>query len=145
VICWCDSLTNLQRTFDRNAIKEFELRVLFRMSSSDSRTLVDSPLASKLGPQRALFIHEETGTLEKFRPYAFPSAEWLDGVATAINARPAGTPLARPALATGGRTTKAEPEATDGFDLQGGFGDFNFAKMLDDIPGSDASSEPPAG
>jgi hypothetical protein len=67
-LVWCDSLTNLMRTFERGALKEFELRVLFQMSASDSSQLVDSPLASKLGPQRALFIHEETGTFEKFRP-----------------------------------------------------------------------------
>ena len=144
-IIWCDSLTNLQRTFERGTLKEFELRVLFQMSGSDSSQLVDSPLASKLGPQRALFIHEETGTLEKFRPYAFPSTEWLGGVAAAINARPAGTPVSRPAPAATGRPSKAEPTATEGFDLQGGFGDFNFAKMLDDVPGSDPSSEPPTG
>jgi hypothetical protein len=35
------------------------------MSGSDSSQLVDSPAAVKLGPQRALFIHEETGTLDE--------------------------------------------------------------------------------
>ena len=62
--------------------------MLFQMSGSDSSQLVDSPAAVKLGPQRALFIHEETGTLEKFRPYAFPGGEWLAGVSAAMKARP---------------------------------------------------------
>jgi hypothetical protein len=138
-IIWCDSLTNLQRTFDRNALKEFELRVLFQMSSSDSSQLVDSPAASKLGPQRALFIHEETGTLEKFRPYAFPTPEWLAGVAAEMRKRPQGTPVPR-AVAK----PVAQPEATTppggGFSFGGGGGDFDFSKMLGEMP----DDEPPA-
>jgi hypothetical protein len=47
------------------------------MSSADSSSLIDSPVAAKLGPQRALFYTEEQGQLEKFRPYALPSPEWL--------------------------------------------------------------------
>ncbi|NDC64291.1 MAG: cell division protein FtsK, partial [Planctomycetia bacterium] len=127
-IIWCDSLTNLQRTFERNTLKEFELRVLFQMSGSDSSQLVDSPLASKLGPQRALFIHEETGTLEKFRPYAFPSSEWLSGVSTALRARPQGTPVPRPDARDDRPADKAGITAGLGSD------EFNFTKFLDDDP-----------
>jgi S-DNA-T family DNA segregation ATPase FtsK/SpoIIIE len=149
-IIWCDSLTNLQRTFERNAIKEFELRVLFQMSSSDSSQLVDSPLAAKLGPQRALFIHEETGTLEKFRPYAFPSPEWLTEVTARMRARPQGDPSARPVAAapaapgasTPTDTAASAPGGSDDFsgefNFGGGFGDFDFTKMLDDMPGGSA-------
>jgi energy-coupling factor transporter ATP-binding protein EcfA2 len=143
-IIWCDSLTNLQRTFDRNTLKEFELRVLFQMSSADSSQLVDSPLASKLGPQRALFIHEETGTLEKFRPYAFPTPEWLGSVAAEMAKRPQGTPVPR-AAASAGPMAEAKPAAASdlGSGFGGGFGDFNFAKMLDDVPG--VAPESPSG
>ena len=151
MIIWCDSLTNLQRTFDRNAIKEFELRVLFQMSGNDSSQLVDTPIAAKLGPQRALFIHEETGTLEKFRPYAFPTPEWLDTVCGQMRARPQGTPVERPTPRP--TAEPAAPAATE--DAGGGFGgfsafgggEFNFSKMLDDLPGGDkpADGEPPAG
>ena len=151
VLIWCDSLTNLQRTFERGTLKEFELRVLFQMSGSDSSQLVDSPAAVKLGPQRALFIHEETGTLEKFRPYAFPGAEWLAGVSAAMKARPQGTPVERPVAASSTTATPAKttpPRAAPGDDfgftskLGGGFGDdaFNFAKFLDDPP---AEGSPP--
>ncbi len=135
-IIWCDSLTNLQRTFERNAIKEFELRVLFQMSSSDSSQLVDSPLASKLGPQRALFIHEETGTLEKFRPYAFPQPEWLGQISRTMRSRSQGTPGERPAAASSAAppTSAADTPPADEFTFGGGFGDFDFAKMLDDTP-----------
>jgi len=157
-IIWCDSLTNLQRTFERNAIKEFELRVLFQMSSSDSSQLVDSPLAAKLGPQRALFIHEETGTLEKFRPYAFPSPEWLTDVTACMRARPQGDPAARPVAAAPAEpaasastdTAASAPGGSDDFsgefNFGGGFGDFDFTKMLDDMPGGgaeDATADQP--
>jgi hypothetical protein len=137
-IIWCDSLTNLQRTFDRNAIKEFELRVLFQMSGNDSSQLVDTPAAAKLGPQRALFIHEETGTLEKFRPYAFPTAEWLDTIAAAMAKRPQGTPVPREKPAATPKEEPAEAGGLGGFTGFGG-GDFNFTKMLDDLPGDDES------
>jgi hypothetical protein len=146
VLIWCDSLTNLQRTFERGTLKEFELRVLFQMSGSDSSQLVDSPAAVKLGPQRALFIHEETGTLEKFRPYAFPGGEWLAGVATAMRARPQGTPVERPVGTTSAATPKPAAAPGDDFGftgtLGGGFGgdEFNFAKFLDDPP---ADGSPP--
>jgi energy-coupling factor transporter ATP-binding protein EcfA2 len=146
VLIWCDSLTNLQRTFERGTLKEFELRVLFQMSGSDSSQLVDSPAAVKLGPQRALFIHEETGTLEKFRPYAFPGGEWLAGVATAMRARPQGTPVERPVGTPSAATPKPAAAPGDDFGftgtLGGGFGgdEFNFAKFLDDPP---ADGSPP--
>ncbi|MFM8292303.1 MAG: hypothetical protein ACKOC4_11460, partial [Planctomycetia bacterium] len=144
-IIWCDSLTNLQRTFDRNTIKEFELRVLFQMSGNDSRQLVDSPAAATLGPQRALFIHEETGTLEKFRPYVFPTPELLGAVAAAMAKRPQGTPTERPRPAA---KPAADPAETGGLGGFSGFGgDFNFTKMLDDLPGGDEGkpAEEPGG
>jgi S-DNA-T family DNA segregation ATPase FtsK/SpoIIIE len=145
MVIWCDSLTNLQRTFDRNAIKEFELRVLFQMSGNDSSQLVDTPIAAKLGPQRALFIHEETGTLEKFRPYAFPSPEWLQTVSGQMRARRQGIPVERPVAKAA--PAAAEPTAPE--DSGGGFGgfssfgggEFNFSKMLDDLPGGDKPAD----
>jgi hypothetical protein len=119
------------------------------MSASDSSQLVDSPLASKLGPQRAIFIHEETGTFEKFRPYAFPSGEWLAGVSERLRARPQGTRGKRAQVErpTDGATT-AEPEKEDfNFGFGGGGGEFNFTKFLDDPPAGDgtAGAPPEAG
>lgn len=76
-IVWVDTLNNLNRAFERQTLREFETRVLFQMSVADSSTLIDSPSASKLGPNRALMHSEEQGRLEKFRPYSLPSDEWL--------------------------------------------------------------------
>ena len=73
-------MNNLQRTLDRPGMREFGMRVVFQMSVSDSSNLIDSPLAMKLGVHRALFANEETGTLEKFRPYGLPSEAWLEHV-----------------------------------------------------------------
>src|SRR4029077_20063416 len=78
-IVWCDTLANLSRQLDRSSIKEFELRVLFQMSSTDSSIVMDSPKASRLGLYRAIFNNQTEDIEEKFRPYGMPSAAWLGG------------------------------------------------------------------
>jgi S-DNA-T family DNA segregation ATPase FtsK/SpoIIIE len=77
VLTWCDNVNNLNRAFDHQVIREFEMRVLFQMSQTDSGHLLDAPHASKLGPNRALYFSEEQNQFEKFRPYAVPTEEWL--------------------------------------------------------------------
>jgi hypothetical protein len=83
---WCDTLVNLQRSLDRPTMREFDQRVLMQMSAADSSTLMDSPIAAKLGPQRALYYTEDLGKIEKFRPYALPSIEWIKSLATPVSA-----------------------------------------------------------
>jgi hypothetical protein len=80
-ILQCDTVANLQRTLDRNTQREFDWRVLFQMSATDSSTLIDGPAASRLGPQRALLFSEELGTIEKFRPWKVPDEALLAGFA----------------------------------------------------------------
>ncbi len=80
VLAWSDTPATVERTLDRGSLREFDHRVLFQMSAADSSNLIDSPLANKLGAYRALAYSEEQGVTEKFRPYALPSAEWLDHV-----------------------------------------------------------------
>ncbi|HZW33461.1 MAG TPA: FtsK/SpoIIIE domain-containing protein, partial [Isosphaeraceae bacterium] len=87
-IIWCDSVNNLNRTLDRQGMKEFENRILFQMSSNDSSTLIDAPAGSKLGENRALYYSEEENRIEKFRPYGLPDPEWLEGVKRRFAARP---------------------------------------------------------
>ena len=79
-LLWCDTLTNLERVVDRASMREFDNRVLFQMSSSDSTNLIDTPAASKMGIRRAILHNEEHGQLEKFRPYAVPDEAWLEKV-----------------------------------------------------------------
>jgi DNA segregation ATPase FtsK/SpoIIIE, S-DNA-T family len=87
VVVTCDAYNNVSRWFGRKLISEFEMRVLFQMSASDSASLVDTPDASSLGLHRALLYHEREGRLEKFRPYAPPANEWLDTVARQLSSR----------------------------------------------------------
>ncbi len=81
VVTWADTLGTLERTFDRQTLREFDHRILFQMSASDSSTLIDSPIANQLGFHRALLYSEEQGGLEKFRPYAALTDDWLAHVA----------------------------------------------------------------
>jgi hypothetical protein len=87
LITWCDNLNNINRLFDNQMLREFEMRVLFQMSPTDSAHLLDSPAASRLGPNRAYFSSEEENRLEKFRPYGFPSDEWLTWVSEQLRKR----------------------------------------------------------
>ena len=70
-------MVSIDRTFDRGTMREFDNRVLFQMSASDSSSLIDSPNANKLGYHKALVYSEEQGVMERFRPYALPDTEWL--------------------------------------------------------------------
>lgn len=85
-IVWCDNVANLERAIDRRGVREFDLRVLFQMSGGDSSNLIDSPHAQSLGQNRALLYSEETGTFEKFRPYAPASKETLDRMLARVGA-----------------------------------------------------------
>ncbi len=78
VIAWADTPATVERMFDRQTVREFDNRVLFQMSASDSSNLIDSPIANRLGFYRALFFSEEQGLLEKFRPYTLPDRALLD-------------------------------------------------------------------
>ncbi|OPZ98534.1 MAG: DNA translocase FtsK [Planctomycetes bacterium ADurb.Bin412] len=85
VIVWADTLSAVERTLNRQTIREFDNRVLFQMGAADSSNLIDSPLANQLGFHRALFFSEEQGLLEKFRPYAPLTEDWLAEIASKLN------------------------------------------------------------
>ena len=87
VIAWCDTPAAVERTIDRTSLREFDHRVLFQMSASDSSNLIDSPMANKLGVNRALAYSEELGTIEKFRPYALPGDAWIKRLSEHLRSR----------------------------------------------------------
>ena len=89
VIITVDTYNNVSRFLNRKALSEFEMRVVFQMSANDSASLIDSPQASGLGLHRALFYNERDGSLETFRPYATPSAEWIDAALPGLGSAPA--------------------------------------------------------
>ena len=87
VMAWCDSLTNLNRAFERAQLREFGMRVLFQMSATDSSTLMDTPAASRLKRHQALLLLEDQERAEKFRAYGLPPAKWLDSACEKLRAR----------------------------------------------------------
>jgi S-DNA-T family DNA segregation ATPase FtsK/SpoIIIE len=102
-VVWCDTYSNLTRWITQSTLREFEVRIAFQMNSADSSSLIDSPAASRLGGHRALLYLRELGTIEKLRPYAVPSPDWLATVADRFRQAhqahrpPAPPPAPRPA------------------------------------------------
>ncbi|HEY1173512.1 MAG TPA: FtsK/SpoIIIE domain-containing protein [Verrucomicrobiae bacterium] len=78
LLVFCDTFNNVNRFINRKAMTEFEMRILFQMSTNDSASLIDSAKASNLGLHRAIYYNEQTGDLEIFRPYSLPTREWLE-------------------------------------------------------------------
>jgi DNA segregation ATPase FtsK/SpoIIIE, S-DNA-T family len=110
-VLWCDSVNNMNRTLDRQGMKEFENRILFQMSANDSSTLIDTPAASKLGENRALYYSEEENRIEKFRPYGIPELGWLEGVKKKFAARPRPEVNGQPDGNGNGTASRAESHA----------------------------------
>ena len=108
-VVWCDSLTNLQRAVDRQGLREFVMRVLFQMSAADSSHLLDTPIASRLGRSRALYVEEGGERPEKFRPYGLPHGSWL---------RTVGEKLA--ITTTSAPVEPSEPSAEESSSMNGG-------------------------
>ncbi|HVT82236.1 MAG TPA: FtsK/SpoIIIE domain-containing protein, partial [Phycisphaerae bacterium] len=86
-IVWADTPITVERTLERSAMRQFDNRILFQMSASDSSNLIDSPLANRLGSNRALLYSEEQGTFEKFRPYELPDEGWLAEMEKGLNGK----------------------------------------------------------
>ena len=80
VLATCDTYNNVNRFLGRKTLSEFEMRVLFQMSASDSASLIDSPDAATLGFHRGIFYHDREGHTETFRPYAQPDVDWVEAV-----------------------------------------------------------------
>ena len=86
-LVWCDTYNTLTRWIDRQTIHDFELRVAFQMSATDSSNLTDTAAAAGLGVHRAILYNEGLGQVEKFRPYAPPSEQWLEHVRRRLEQR----------------------------------------------------------
>ena len=80
VIVWSDTFSNAVRWLSNSLLREFEHRIAFRMNQTDSASLVDTPVASTLGAGRAIVYRDQTGMTEKFRPFAWPSDDWLKSI-----------------------------------------------------------------
>jgi S-DNA-T family DNA segregation ATPase FtsK/SpoIIIE len=82
VIVWSDSFSNAMRWLSNALLREFENRIVFRMNQTDSASLIDTPVAANLGQGRAIVYRDQTGTVDKFRPFAWPSETWLQSIAS---------------------------------------------------------------
>ncbi len=102
---WVESYQSAQRWLARDQMNRFEQRILFAMNVNDSSSLVDSPLAGRLGENRALLYRGDTGTLEKFRPYSPPPADWLGQLSSPLKQ----TAVAPPTSDRGPYSPQAEP------------------------------------
>lgn len=151
VIVWGDSLNNINRSIDRQMMREFELRVLFQMSATDSSNLIDSPAAGRLGNNRALLHSEELGQYEKFRPYGVPDDEWLDRVRSYLfsklpkddNGQPIVPVFEQPALEAAPEVNSSEPEEDTG-NFMDKFGPSRFSSKAlrdDDDFGADVADK----
>ena len=88
-ILWADTVATLERSVDRQTMRAFDQRAMFQVGATDSSTLIDSPAASMLGPNRGLLYSDERGTIEKFRPWALPSEAYLVAAGRAMESRSA--------------------------------------------------------
>ncbi|OHB58728.1 MAG: hypothetical protein A2Y12_20235 [Planctomycetes bacterium GWF2_42_9] len=79
-IIGADTFGMVEKVLGRKTLAEFNNQVLFQMSTADSSSLIDSPIANKLGFQQALFYNQEQGVFEKFRFYAPPDETWLKNI-----------------------------------------------------------------
>ncbi|MEP3481573.1 MAG: FtsK/SpoIIIE domain-containing protein [Fuerstiella sp.] len=84
VVLWSDTFSNALRWLSNSLLREFETRIAFRMNQTDSSNLVDSPVAVGLENGRAVIYRDRTGTTEKFRPFAWPTTDWLDEIQTDV-------------------------------------------------------------
>lgn len=86
VVVWSDTFSNAVRWLSNALLREFETRIAFRMNQTDSANLVDTPVAAALSQGRAILYRDQTGTIEKFRPFSWPSEEWLRSLAAGASA-----------------------------------------------------------
>ncbi len=86
-IIWANALAGAERVLDRRLMREITLRIAMQVPADDSVTLLETPVASILGPNRAWFHDEEEGQLVKFRPFRAVDKTWLAGFAARLDQR----------------------------------------------------------
>ena len=87
VVLWADTVATFERCVDRQGMRAIDQKAMFQVGATDSSTLIDSPAASTLGPNRGLLYNEERGTIEKFRPWGLPSEAYLVAAGRALAGR----------------------------------------------------------
>ena len=80
VVIWSDTFSNAMRWLSNSLLREFDNRVAFRLNQTDSASLIDTPAAASLSQGRAILYRDQTGSADRFRPFSWPSTEWLNSV-----------------------------------------------------------------
>ncbi len=83
VIVWSDTFSNAMRWLSNSLLREFDSRIAFRLNQTDSSSLIDTPAAATLSPGRAILYRDQTGAADRFRPFSWPSQQWLTTVPAA--------------------------------------------------------------
>ncbi len=83
VIVWADTFNNAIRWLSTTLMREFDNRIAFRLNQTDSASLIDTPAAAALSQGRAILYRDQTGTADRFRPFNWPTNEWLQSVSGA--------------------------------------------------------------
>ena len=76
-LLWCNKYAELRQIFDGDIRELCDSRVIFQSSEIESRSIIDSDLATKLGSNRALLCDRQKSFVEKFIPYEPPLPEWI--------------------------------------------------------------------
>ncbi|MFN5316626.1 MAG: FtsK/SpoIIIE domain-containing protein [Planctomyces sp.] len=80
LMIWADTYANAVRWLSSSLLREFDSRIAFRMNQTDSSSLIDTPAAAMLGQGRAILYRDRTGTATPFRPFAWPTHNWLSSL-----------------------------------------------------------------
>ncbi len=84
-VVWCDSPADVWRMLTRTLLREFAWRIALQMNVNDSTSLLDTPAAGRLGPNRAILYAEQTGSHARFRPYRAPDKAEIDRICAQIS------------------------------------------------------------
>ena len=77
VIMWADTFATALQCLSNSLLREFDTRIALAMNSQDSTSLISSPNAASIDTDAAILYSEQTGSVHQFRPFAWPSVEWL--------------------------------------------------------------------
>jgi len=81
LVILCNNYSKLESVFDSKTIKEFGLKALSLMTSSDSTRLIGTDEASKLEKGRYIFKNDEEGDYcERFRGFVAPNKKLIDKI-----------------------------------------------------------------
>lgn len=82
VVGWVDRKASLMRRLSRDVLREFAVRVVGPMNAEDSRELIDSDLASTVGPTQFVVDDLDRATTVVARRFAAPPTQWLRSIET---------------------------------------------------------------